>query len=72
MITIYKNIGGNSGVRAYEITPTSIRVQFKEGKWYVYSYSKAGRFHVKNMKTLAERGIGLNSYIQRNARYLYD
>lgn len=72
MITIYKNLGGNSGVRAYEIMPTSIRVQFKEGKWYVYSYSKAGFSHVENMKMLAERGIGLCSYIQRNVKYLYD
>ena len=72
MICIYKNLGGNSSVRAYEIMPTSIRVQFDGGKWYSYSYSKAGRMHVENMKTLAQRGIGLCSYIQRQAKYLYD
>lgn len=72
MICIYKNLGGNSAVRAYEIMPTSIRVQFDGGKWYSYSYSKAGRTHVENMTALAIEGIGLCSYIQRQAKYLYD
>ena len=72
MICIYKNLGGNSAVRAYEIMLTSIRVQFDGGKWYSYSYSKAGRTHVENMKALAIKGIGLCSYIQRQAKYLYD
>lgn len=72
MINIYKNLGGNSSIRAYEITPTSINVQFNNGKWYSYSCSKAGRYHVETMKTLADKGIGLCSYIQRYAKYLYD
>ena len=71
MINTYANLGGNSSVLAYEILPTSIRVQFKGGKWYSYSFSKAGHTHVDNMKELAENGVGLCSYIQRNAKYLY-
>lgn len=72
MINVYSNLGGNSSVRAYEILPTAIRVQFKDGRWYSYSYAKAGRMHVENMKRLAGDGIGLCSYIQRQVKYLYD
>ncbi len=72
MINIYKNLGGNSSVRAYEIMPTSINVQFNSGKWYSYSFLKAGQTHVENMKALATKGIGLCSYIQRFVKYLYD
>lgn len=72
MVNVYLNLGGNSSVRAYEILPYSIRVQFNNGKWYSYSYSKAGRTHVENMKVLANDGVGLCSYIQRNVKYLYD
>ena len=69
---LYSNLGGNSSVRAYEILPSAINVQFMDGRWYSYSYSKAGRMHVENMKTLANRGQGLCSYIQHNVKYLYD
>ena len=72
MVYIYSNLGGNSSVRAYEILPSSIRVQFNDGTWYSYSYSKAGKTHVENMKRLASNGVGLCSYIQRNVKYLYD
>lgn len=72
MIEIYSNLGGNSSVRAYEILPTVIRVQFNDGRWYSYSYLKAGRMHVEQMKQLARNGVGLCSYIQRHAKYLYD
>jgi hypothetical protein len=72
MVNVYLNLGGNSSVRAYEILPYSIKVQFNNGKWYSYSYSKAGRTHVENMKVLANDGVGLCSYIQRNAKNLYD
>ncbi len=72
MVEFYSNLGGNSNVRAYEIMPTTIRVQFNNGKWYTYSYSKAGGDHVEQMKLLARNGIGLCSYIQRNVKFLYD
>ena len=72
MTEVYKNLGGNSSVRAYEILPTAIRVQFNNGSWYSYSYLKAGRMHVDQMKQLARNGVGLCSYIQRCAKYLYD
>lgn len=32
----------------------------------------AGITHVNNMRILAARGSGLNSYINRNVKFLYD
>lgn len=72
MINFYKNLGGNSSVVAFESTPTSIRVQFKTGSWYTYSYRRAGIENVEYMKMLAEKGQGLCSFIQKNVKYLYD
>lgn len=69
----YKNLGSNSNIRCYEIGFDYIDVEFYgTGRIYRYSYRSAGRIHVENMKILAEKGIGLNSYIMRNARKLYE
>lgn len=69
----YRNLNGDSGVAAYEIHPDSIRVQFNNtAKVYAYSYARAGREHVEQMKRLAAGGSGLNSYIMRNVQKLYD
>lgn len=61
----YKNLGGNSGVLAYQIGNDYIKVQFKEGRWtlYVYTYQSAGLAAVETMKNLAQQGHGLNSFI---------
>ncbi|MGJ8665997.1 MAG: hypothetical protein ACSHW7_06515 [Patiriisocius sp.] len=62
----------DSGVKAYQIGTDYILVKFDSFKTYKYSYNKAGRFKVEKMKTLAVRGKGLNSYINRFAKYSYD
>ena len=38
----YENLGGNSGVIAFEIKPGSITVQFKDGAKYLYTDQSAG------------------------------
>ncbi|MCL2311779.1 MAG: hypothetical protein FWC41_04725 [Firmicutes bacterium] len=69
----YSNIGRDSGVSAYEIGTDYIKVKFSgTGRTYTYSYRKAGDHHVENMKKLAQSGNGLNSYINRNVKHLYD
>jgi hypothetical protein len=68
----YQNFGGDSGVSAYEIGSDYIRVRFSTGAVYSYSYRKAGGAHVERMKALARNGSGLNSYINRYAKFLYD
>ena len=56
----------------YQIEPTRIIVWFKEYKAYSYSYAKAGRANVEEMKRLACNGAGLSAYITNNVRFLYD
>jgi hypothetical protein len=69
----YKNSGGNSGVNGYEIGEDISEVWFNgSAKSYTYSYGKAGRHHVENMKELAINGQGLNSYIMKNVAKLFD
>ena len=73
MFNRYKNLRGISNVEAYRLNADSIEVVFYgTRRIYKYSYYKAGKYHVDNMKTLAEYGRGLNSYINKNCKYLYD
>lgn len=69
----YRNAGGDSGVYAYEIGPDYITVMFSgTSRTYTYSYTKAGSSHVEQMKILARNGSGLNSYINKYVKHLYD
>lgn len=69
----YRNSGGGSGVSAYEIGSDYILVKFSgTARTYRYSYRKAGQNHVENLKRLAQRGSGLNSYINKYVKHLYD
>lgn len=67
----YQNLGGDSGVLAFEIGEDHIRVQFQDYAVYEYTYNSAGRAHIENMKTLAIQGKGLNSYINKQVRKKY-
>jgi len=69
----YRNLGGDSNVHSFEIGVEYILVKFSGTfRVYKYSYWKAGRIHVEQMKLLAINGRGLNSYINRNTKSLYD
>ncbi len=69
----YSNNSGNSGVQAYEIGLDNISVKFSgNSRIYSYSYTRAGRDNVEEMKSLARNGTGLNGYINRCVRDLYD
>lgn len=72
--TTYGNNNGNSGIVAYRIGSDYIDVKFRSGKKtvYRYSYDSAGKSKVEEMKLLARQGSGLNGYINRNARKLYE
>ena len=67
-MTPYRNLGGNSGIEAYEIGPDFIRVQFSDGSVYWYTYEKPGPQNVEHMKQLAVNGQGLNSFINTTVR----
>jgi len=67
----YKNLGGGSGVKAYEIGNDSIQVMFSDNSVYLYTYLSAGRSNIEQMKALARSGLGLNSFIDREVRKQY-
>lgn len=67
----YLNLGGNSNIISYQIGPDYINVQFADNSIYLYTYSSAGVENIEEMKSLARRGAGLNSFINRNVRGNY-
>ena len=68
----YKNLNGDSGVAAYGIGADNIKVEFKDSKTYVYTYSSAGAQKVEDMKKLAQDGSRLNTYINKFAKHDYE
>lgn len=67
----YLNLGGNSNVARYEIGADCIVVQFKHGGTYLYTNTSAGRINIQQMKCLAEKGKGLNTFINQHVHMLY-
>ena len=67
----YENVGGSSGVRWYDVTPTAIVVTFGDGHVYRYDHARPGPAVVDQMKRLAAAGRGLNGYINRAVRGRY-
>jgi hypothetical protein len=69
----YADLNNGSGVSSYEIRDSNIKVWFnRDVASYVYSYSSAGEYHVEHMKKLAVKGLGLNSYIDKNVKRDYE
>ena len=67
----YKNSGGSSGVRAYEIGNDYIVVEFRDSSQYLYNNIRPGTMSVERMKMLALRGQGLNSFISVSVKKNY-
>lgn len=67
----YRNLGGDSNIHSFQITPESISVQFNDGSVYLYTNESAGAANISEMHQLARAGQGLNSFIKRvvNRRY---
>jgi hypothetical protein len=67
----YENLGGDSGVIAYEIGSDSITVRFRDGGLYLYTNASAGPGNIAQMKSLARKGYGLNAFINTQVRMRY-
>ncbi len=67
----YSDVDRDSGVIAYESGDDFIRVKFHDGGVYLYTYASAGTHHIERMKTLADRGDGLNEYINDYVKKSY-
>ena len=63
----YLNLSGGSGVRAYDLGPDFIEVQFHDReKPYRYASERVGRENVEQMKKLAVTGRGLSTFINQH------
>lgn len=67
----YMNRDEDSGVVGFETGTDFIRVQFKDRSVYLYTYASAGNYNIEQMKSLAEAGEGLNSFIMTHVRKKY-
>lgn len=68
----YKNLGGNSGVTAYEIDTGQIVVQFRNGERYLYTEDSAGAANIARMQELAQAGRGLATFISQHVAERYE
>jgi hypothetical protein len=68
----YKNLGGKSSVASYELAKDYIKVSFVNRELFRYSNQSAGAANVRQMKTLAEAGKGLGTFIDANVKKLFD
>ena len=62
----YRSASANSGITDFALMPNGIIVLFRNGSAYLYTDDKPGRYHVRNMHTLAAAGRGLTTYISQN------
>lgn len=67
----YKAINGHTGVKAYAIGEDNIRVQFQDGRTYLYDFAIPGKRKVEKMKQLAISGKGLTTFINQHVREQY-
>lgn len=68
----YKNLSGKSTVASYELAKDYVMVSFTNREKFRYSNQSAGSANVRQMKTLAEAGKGLGTFIEANVKKLFD
>lgn len=61
----YKNLSHDSNIVKFQIGEDSIEIEFTDKSRYLYTYKSTGRSLVEQMKKLALRGHGLNSFINQ-------
>ncbi|MDD2804021.1 MAG: hypothetical protein PHV33_00570 [Elusimicrobiales bacterium] len=64
----YKNLSGKSTVASFELAKDSVKVRFNDQSVYLYSNQASGSANVRQMKTLAEAGKGLGTFIDANVK----
>ncbi len=62
----YIDSNNNSNVRSYDYGDNWIIIEFKDGSIYKYTYFSSGSYNIEEMKRLADRGDGLNSFISKS------
>lgn len=64
----YRNINNNSDIEGYECGEDWIFIIFTNGDHDKYTYGCVGYYNLEKMKKLADRGSGLNSFINLNIK----
>ncbi len=64
----YKNIGGKSKVVSYQMEKDSMTVRFADCSVYRYTNQSAGPANIGKMKSLAQAGKGLGTFIDANLK----
>jgi hypothetical protein len=67
----YLGLNGDTGVTGYWMGEDFIAIKFRDDGIYLYTTDKPGRVHLENMKSLARRGRGLTTYINKWVRGNY-
>jgi hypothetical protein len=67
-MTPYRNRSGRSGVVAYALVPGAILLEFAQGDVYEYTARSAGAQAIAEMRSRAERGSGLATYVSQHVR----
>lgn len=62
----YKDINNDSGIESYEYGDDWIAVKFKSGKTFKYEARNIGSGNLSAMKSKADAGDGLHSFINKN------
>ena len=68
----YKALKHDTGVMAYETGKDSITIKFRDGSEYLYTNKSAGPAAIAEMKSLAQKGEGLTTYINQHVREHYE
>ncbi len=67
----YANLSGRSGVAKTKTSHAILTVQFLDGSTYTYTTASAGQYSMRRMRQLAQRGLGLNGYINTSVKANY-
>ncbi|MDO8331894.1 MAG: hypothetical protein Q7T36_15625 [Fluviicoccus sp.] len=65
----YKN--GKTAILAFKITEESITIQYKDGRFYLYTRESLGHEKLSEMKKLALSGEGLGNFVSNKAARNY-
>jgi hypothetical protein len=62
----YRDTDNDSNIEAYEYGEDWITIRFKDDSEYEYEGSRITHYKLNQMKVLADRGDGLNAFINEN------
>ncbi len=68
----YKDLGGDSGVVAFELGEQFIVIEFRDGSRYRYTAASTGAADIAAMRRLARAGEGLCTFISQHVRGRYE